>query len=112
MKFEIVLIAFPFDDFSQTKVKPALLLTESMGAFRHVVAAFISSQVEKNLDVFDIIVSESSADFSQTRLKSSSVIKLHRLITIPEKFMLRSLGFLPAGTKRSVVEKLKILFDL
>jgi len=33
---KVVLVPFPFDDFSTTKVRPALCLTEPVGPYRHV----------------------------------------------------------------------------
>lgn len=39
MKYKIVLVPFPFDDLSATKVRPAICLTDSISAYQHVVAA-------------------------------------------------------------------------
>ncbi len=44
IKGKVVLVPFPFDDFSSTKVRPAICLTNPIGPHRHVVLAFISSQ--------------------------------------------------------------------
>ena len=41
-KNSIVLVPFPFDDLSATKVRPALCLTERLGSHDHVVVAFIT----------------------------------------------------------------------
>lgn len=38
---KVVLIPFPFDDFSGTKVRPAVCLTDPIGTHRHVILAFI-----------------------------------------------------------------------
>jgi len=43
IKNTIVLVPFPFDDFSVLKVRPALCLTSEIGKFNHVIIAFISS---------------------------------------------------------------------
>jgi mRNA interferase MazF len=45
MKNSIVLVPFPFDDFSSTKVRPALCLTNLISGYNHVVISFITSQV-------------------------------------------------------------------
>lgn len=42
---KVVLVPFPFDDLSATKVRPVVCLTEPLGAHRHVILAFISSQM-------------------------------------------------------------------
>ena len=45
MKGKVVLVPFPFDDLSTTKVRPAVCLTDPVGPHRHVVMAFISSRM-------------------------------------------------------------------
>ena len=48
IKHSIVLVPFPFDDFSATKVRPALCLTSEIGGLGHVIISFISSKVPEN----------------------------------------------------------------
>jgi mRNA interferase MazF len=45
IKNSIVLVPFPFDDFSSTKLRPALCLTSEAGEYNHVIIAFISSKI-------------------------------------------------------------------
>jgi mRNA interferase MazF len=40
IKYKIVLVPFPFDDFSDTKLRPALCLTDYIGNFNQNVIAF------------------------------------------------------------------------
>lgn len=42
MKNKIVLVPFPFDDFTASKVRPALCLTNITGKHRHIIIAFIT----------------------------------------------------------------------
>lgn len=44
-KHKVVLVPFPFDDLSASKVRPAVCLTDPVGSHRHVVLAFITSQI-------------------------------------------------------------------
>ena len=37
LKYKVVLVPFPFDDFSASKVRPAVSLTEFIGPHGHVV---------------------------------------------------------------------------
>ena len=39
------MVAFPFDDLSGSKVRPAVCLTDVVGVHGHVVLAFITSAV-------------------------------------------------------------------
>jgi mRNA interferase MazF len=83
IKYQIVLVPFPFDDFSGTKVRPAICLTNEIGFYRHVVIAFISSQVPPLLEPTELLLEKKESDFRTTGLLVDSVIKLHRMVTIP-----------------------------
>ena len=43
VEFKIVLVPFPFDDFSVTKVRPAICLTNEISSYNHIIIAFITS---------------------------------------------------------------------
>jgi mRNA interferase MazF len=45
----VILVSFPFDDLTGNKVRPAVCLTDAVGAHRHVVLAFITSAVTPSL---------------------------------------------------------------
>ncbi len=47
MKHKIVLVPFPFDDFTGIKVRPAVCLTHKITGYNHVVIAFLTSQISK-----------------------------------------------------------------
>ena len=53
-KGKIVLVPFPFDDLSAEKVRPALCLTDPIGPHRHLIVAFISSQMPTSVSATDI----------------------------------------------------------
>jgi mRNA interferase MazF len=75
---KVVLVPFPFDDFSGAKVRPAVCLTDPIGTHRHVVLAFISSRVPADLLETDFILDSTQADFAATGLRVSSA--LHKRI--------------------------------
>jgi len=64
----VVLVPFPFDDFSATKVRPALCLTESIGDFDHVIIGFISSKVPEVLEENEIPLIKGDPGFQDTGL--------------------------------------------
>jgi mRNA interferase MazF len=92
MKDRIVLVPFPFDDFSATKVRPALCLTPEIGRYKQIVVAFISSNVNTNEDEFDVLLMKDDKLSEGTGLIVDSVIKLHRIVTIPKHIIKRKLG--------------------
>ncbi|MFV0267360.1 MAG: type II toxin-antitoxin system PemK/MazF family toxin [Draconibacterium sp.] len=91
-KNSIVLVPFPFDDFSGTKVRPAICLTSGIGVYGHIIIAFISSRINQPGEKFDIRIKKEDALFPGTGLRTDSVIKLHRMTTIPAHLIHRKLG--------------------
>jgi mRNA interferase MazF len=112
IKGKVVLVPFPFDDLSSTKVRPAVCLTEPIGPHRHIVLAFISSQVPQEILKTDVQIDAGESDFCATGLRISSVLSLHRLMTVSTSFIKRELGELPSRILMEVDQRLKILFDL
>ncbi len=110
MRGRVVLVPFPFDDLSATKVRPAVCLTEPLGAHRHVILAFISSQMPADLLLPDLILDAGHADFARTGLRTTSVLRLHRLMTVATSLILRELGELSSTWQTEVETRLRALF--
>jgi len=91
-KGQVVLLPFPFDDLSAAKVRPAVCLTEPMGEHRHVVVAFITSQVPAVPLASDVVLQPADAAFAATGLRVTSTIRLHRLLTVSTAVLRRTLG--------------------
>ncbi|MBM3216499.1 type II toxin-antitoxin system PemK/MazF family toxin [Candidatus Poribacteria bacterium] len=112
MKGRILLLPFPFDDLSATKVRPAVCLTEFVGEHRHVVVAFVSSRVPPLFLDSDILIEEAVEDFAVTGLRVTSILRLHRLMTVTSGLIQRELGELPERLMVELDTKLKRLFEL
>lgn len=111
-KGKVVLVRFPFDDLSATKVRPAVCLTNPIGPYRHVVLAFITSQIPTNLLEADVVLHSNHANFSATGLRVSSALRLHRLMTVTTSLIRRELGELSPSIQSEVDNKLRRLFEL
>ena len=70
MKGKVVLVRFPFDDLSTSKVRPAVCLTAAVGPHRHVVLGFITSQPPVEPLPSDLVLDPAHADFPATGLRS------------------------------------------
>ena len=108
MKYKIVLVPFPFDDFSSTKVRPAVCLTEKIGKHDHIVIAFITSQIPPDKTLTDVALEKND----ETGLKVKSTLRLHRLTTIPSGLIERQLGQISPDKKQDIRNKLVQLFEL
>jgi mRNA interferase MazF len=111
-KHKIVLVSFPFDDLSASKVRPAVCLTDPIGQHRHVVFAFITSRVPAQALDTDLVLSATEKDFSNTGLRVSSTIQLYRLMTSTTTLIQRELGILSPRMQSDVNLRLRKLFDL
>jgi mRNA interferase MazF len=112
MKHKVVLVPFPFDDLSSSKVRPAVCLTDPIGPHRHVILAFITSHVSSEPLASDLVIDSGDLDFAATGLRVSSMLQLHRLMTVTTALVRRELGQLSPGMQVEVSDRLRGLFGL
>ena len=77
-----------------------------------MVVAFITSYRGQTLLPTDVLVESTHPDFPQTGLKTSSVIKLDKLVTIERSIPLGELGQMSDALMRQVNEKLRYALEL
>jgi mRNA interferase MazF len=106
MKGNVVLIQFPFDDLSSSKVRPAYCLTQPIGIYRHVIFALITSRVEKSSLETDLRLDSNHLDFVTSGLIKPSVIRLDHLITLRQSMIRRELGSLSTDTQSTIAKTL------
>jgi mRNA interferase MazF len=109
---KVVLVPFPFDDLSATRVRPAVCLTEPIRLHRHVILAFITSRIPADILDTDLVLDASRADFASTGLRVSSTLRLHRLMTAATSLIRREMGELSSGMQTEVANRLRKLFGL
>lgn len=109
---KVILVPFPFDDLSTVKARPAVCLTEPIGPYRHVILAFITSQIPADLLDTDLVLDAKSPDFPATGLRVSSALRLHRLLTATTSLIQRQLGELTPALNGEVNSRLRRLFQL
>lgn len=110
-KHKVVLVSFPFDDLSGSKVRPVVCLTDSIGPYHHVLLAFVTSRVPATLLASDLVLNERDSDFSETGLRASSTLQLHRMMTATTALIRRELGQLSPRMQHEAAKRLQILFD-
>ncbi len=112
VKFKIILVPFPFDDFSTSKVRPAICLTEPIGLHDHIIVAFISSKIPAELLMSDIVIEKETSSLDKSGLATDSVIRLHKMVTIPKKLIHRQLGDADKRLTNRLKEAIKGLFGV
>ncbi len=111
IKSKIVLVPFPFDDFTRSKVRPALCLSNPIGNYDHVVIAFISSQVPDEVLDTDIVVEKDTGEFADTGLLADSDIRVHKLVSIPKSLIKRELGAINVHLQKEVLLRIDKVFN-
>lgn len=89
---QIVLFRFPQADLSEGKLRPALLLSQVPGPYNDWLVCMVSYQLRQYIADFDELIGEGDSDFSQSGLKSPSVIRVGRLAVVEDEMLLGSTG--------------------
>lgn len=110
IKNSIILVQFPFDDFSVSKVRPALCLTTEIGKYNHVIIAFISSKLSNGLIDSDLIIRKQTENSIGTGFAVDSVIRLQKMLTIPTVLIKRKLGTINSSVQAEIEVKIRQLF--
>ena len=90
-KGDIVLVEFSFTDLSQTKLRPAVVLSANL-PLNEITLCFISSQNVDRLTPEEFALSITDSEFSQTGLKVSSKVRVTRITTVTKQLITRRLG--------------------
>ena len=110
IKNKVVLVPFPFDDFTNIKVRPALCLSNTVGRCEHVVIAFISSRMPEELLQTDLVIRKETSEFATIGLAVDSVIRIHKLVTIPKILIKRELGSISTFLQNEIQQRIDKLF--
>ena len=95
---EIYLGRFPFGDIAGMKLRPVLIVSPPVGSAHEVLVAYISSVMPAEPFTTDILLDPFSERDRGTNLKSSSVLRLHKLATLHGTSLVRRLGALSPET--------------
>jgi len=85
---DIILIPFPFSDHTKIKVRPAVVITETEDKFKDYVVSAISSVVPLIISKREFIIRKNSVN----KLRSDSVVKADRIVTIKRENKIAALG--------------------
>lgn len=108
---EVVIAAFPFTSLGSAKRRPCVVLAagDLPGDF---VVAFITSVVTTARLPSATLVSPAIPDWSQTGLKTTSVIRADKLVTLSDSVISGAIGRLPSQVLADVRRKLKVLLQI
>ena len=88
---DIVLVPSPFTDLTGRKVRPAVIVSpDPIG--KDLILAFITSVVPSPLLSTDFLLEKSCLEFPLTGLRTASVFRMAKLVTLHRSLILRRLG--------------------
>src|SRR5688572_8727679 len=99
---DVCLANFPFGGGAGMKLRPVLVLTPPVGPVPEVLVAYISSIIPPAFLPSDVLIDPSQAEHASTNLKTSSVVRLHKLATIHRRSVIRRLGRIGPSTAADV----------
>jgi len=108
---QVILLNYPFTDFSTTKVRPALVVSASnLNQDEDVVVVPISSRIDEN-DRHLFAIREGNQYFPQTQLKVSSSVKWTKPTTISKSIVHRRLGSVHKALLNEILSRIKSVFE-
>lgn len=104
---DIVLIPFPFAEFTNRKVRPAAVVCETKDAYKDLVLCAISSVVSPQLTENELLLSIDK----ENCLRKDSVLKVDRIVTAKEQDVIAKIGRMSNADLKKFKEKFKGLVD-
>lgn len=112
---DVVLVPFPYvTDFRKAKTRPALVVQNDIGNRfgSTVIVALISSSVPEKRYPMHYPIEQRSPVAKAAGLKTTSVVKMETIVTLPKRAILQRLGSLPTDAIRQADEALAFSLDL
>jgi len=103
-KGDIVLIPFPFTDLSGNKLRPALILAETM---LDLTVSFITTQLQWQ-EPTDILLQPDTAN----GIKKASLIRLSKIATVDKILVRGKIGSINKIQVADLNQKLKVIFQI
>lgn len=103
-KGDLVLIPFPFTDLTGNKLRPALILAETL---LDVTVAFITTQLHWQ-EQTDIVLTPQT----NKGIKKHSLVRLSKIATIDNSLILGSIGSINTTQIHELDRKLKMIFQI
>lgn len=107
---DVVLVPFPFTNFSSAKQRPALVVSgDAFNATRDdVLVAAITSHVPATLAADECMIP--AGELAACGLLKPSILRLSKLVAMHQQLIIKRIGALPAPTLAQVMAQMRQLF--
>ena len=102
---DIVLVPFPFSELNNIKVRPAVVISTTKDKHEDLIVSAISSIIPDSISPNEIVIEISSVN----NLRSKSVIKVDRIVTIKKESVIAKIGKLSETELNNFINVFKSL---
>ena len=103
---ELILVRFPEVSLAPGKLRPALVVAIAPGRHPDILLALVTSRGHQEVLDFDEVIAASDPDFTATRLKTTSVVRLARLVTVEAEIIEARLGTISSDRLQRIRRRL------
>ncbi len=105
---DIVLVPFQFTDFTSTKVRPAIIISnDDINKLRgDPIVAFISSKTQRLVKDTDFVMKETDPGFLDTGLHRESLFSMAKITTIDRSLISVKIGKVSEEIKTEIDRRL------
>jgi mRNA-degrading endonuclease toxin of MazEF toxin-antitoxin module len=104
---DIITMPYPFDDFSNQKIRPAVIVGKSKSRVGAYIVVKITTQIQNDTHSFRL----ENAFLSMPTVKPSEV-RCNELLTVSEKVIIRAVSTLDKVALIKLCDKIKTNFDV
>ena len=104
---DIILINFPFSDFADGKVRPAIIISNHLANKTDVICAQITSKPHKDLLSFEI-----KDDDVSDILKGYSEIRCHKLFTAKKSIIKQKISHLHKTSHSKLLRQIQTVLEI
>src|SRR6266540_740769 len=108
---QVIVFRFPQTDLEEGKLRPALLLGKLPGEYDDWLICMISSQTRQHVAGLDELIQENDADFGESGLKVTSVIRVGRLAVVSGEILIGAIGQVSSERLSRVKKRLSDWFS-
>jgi mRNA interferase MazF len=103
---DIAIAPFSYTDLTEGKFRPVQLIAALSNYEGDWLASMITSQIHQFTEGIDVKISSGDSDFAQTSLKTTSIIRVNRLMVISEEVMTGRIGSISKERHSQIISNL------
>lgn len=103
---DIILLPFPYDDFSNQKIRPAIIVGKTRSKVGAYIIAKITTEIRNDVSSFRL-----ENTYLSVPTAKASEVRCNELLTVSEKIFIRGVSFLDKSQVKLLCEQIKTNFD-